>query len=58
MEGSEGAACGVPDATVDAWFAEADWDGDGRLAGAEAKAFFSRTGLPQESLIKVDLPGS
>lgn len=48
---------GVPGAAVNAWFAEADWDGDGRLAGAEAKAFFSRTGLPQESLIRVGVPG-
>ena len=48
---------GVPDAAVDAWFAEADWDADGRLAGAEAKAFFSRTGLPQESLVRVGPPG-
>ncbi|KAK9832480.1 hypothetical protein WJX81_000147 [Elliptochloris bilobata] len=55
---------GVPDATVDTWFAEADWDGDGRLAGAEAKAFFWRTGLPAESLrkiwnqVKATLPGA
>lgn len=37
---------GVPWETVDAWFAEADWDGDGRIAGEEAKAFFTRSGLP------------
>ena len=56
-EGGNGAVDGVPGAAVDAWFAEADWDGDGRLAGTEAKAFFARTGLPQESLIRVGLPG-
>ena len=44
---------GVPEAVVDRWFAEADWDGDGRLAGEEAKAFFWRTGLPVDSLSKV-----
>jgi hypothetical protein len=44
---------GVPQETVDAWFAEADWDGDGRIAGAEAKAFFCRTRLPVQALSKV-----
>ena len=43
----------MPQALTDAWFAEADWDGDGRLTGAEAKAFFGRTGLPVDSLSKV-----
>ncbi len=50
---SEAGVEGVPQALTDAWFAEADWDGDGRLTGAEAKAFFGRTGLPVDSLSKV-----
>lgn len=44
---------GVPWETVDAWFAEADWDGDGRIAGEEAKAFFTRSGLPVAACSKV-----
>ena len=38
---------------VDALFAEADHDGDGRLVGNEAKAFFQRTSLPVQALSKV-----
>ena len=44
---------GLSTATVDQWFAEADHDGDGRLAGDEAKAFFRRTQLPVQALSKV-----
>ena len=44
---------GLSTATVDHWFAEADHDGDGRLAGDEAKAFFRRTQLPVQALSKV-----
>lgn len=44
---------GVPEATVDAWFAEADSDGDGRISGLEAKEFFLRTNLPKQALSKV-----
>lgn len=44
---------GVPEGTVDAWFTEADYDGDGRIAGDEAKAFFARTGLPTPALSRV-----
>jgi hypothetical protein len=44
---------GLSTASVDQWFAEADHDGDGRLAGDEAKAFFRRTQLPVQALSKV-----
>ena len=44
---------GVPEATVDAWFAEADRDGDGRISGLEAKEFFLRSNLPKQALSKV-----
>jgi hypothetical protein len=44
---------GVPSSTVDAWFAEADYDGDGHIAGDEAKAFFARTALPTAALSRV-----
>ena len=43
----------IPEATVDAWFAEADRDGDGRISGAEARDFFLRTNLPKQALSKV-----
>lgn len=46
---------GVPEDTVDAWFAEADRDGDGFISGLEAKDFFLRTGLPKQALSKVTL---
>lgn len=46
---------GVPEATVDAWFAEADQDGDGRICGIEARDFFLRTNLPKQALSKVSL---
>ena len=32
------------------WFEHADTDGDGKVSGGEAVAFFSRAGLPQASL--------
>ncbi|BDA49078.1 probable type I inositol polyphosphate 5-phosphatase 12 [Coccomyxa sp. Obi] len=44
---------GVPEATVDAWFAEADQDGDGRICGVEARDFFLRTNLPKQALSKI-----
>jgi len=44
---------GLSDATVDAWFEEADHNGDGRLEGDEAKGFFQRTSLPVQALSKV-----
>lgn len=37
----------------DAWFRFADADGDNVIGGADAVAFFSRSGLPQETLFKV-----
>ena len=33
------------------WFSAADADGDGRVSGGEAVAFFSRSGLPQATLM-------
>lgn len=40
------------------WFAAADLDRDGVLGGAEAVAFFQRSGLPQNpTLFKVREPG-
>ena len=47
---------GLSSATIDAWFQEADHDGDGRLTGDEAKAFFQRTSLPVQALSKVPHP--
>lgn len=44
---------GLSTATVDEWFREADHNGDGRLVGDEAKAFFQRTSLPVQALSKV-----
>ncbi|CAL8463974.1 g3509 [Coccomyxa elongata] len=44
---------GVPEATVAAWFAEADQDGDGRICGIEARDFFLRTNLPKQALSKI-----
>ena len=44
---------GLSAAEVDELFREADHDGDGRLAGNEAKAFFQRTSLPVQALSKV-----
>ncbi len=44
---------GLSTAEVDELFREADHDGDGRLAGNEAKAFFQRTSLPVQALSKV-----
>ena len=56
--GARGVAVdGVPEATVDAWFAEADQDGDGRICGVEAKDFFLRTNLPKQALSKVRVAG-
>ena len=46
---------GVPQRVVDRWFAEADWNNDGRIAGEEAKRFFRRTGLSAADLSKVDI---
>lgn len=43
---------GVPDATVDAWFALADADGDGRVADSEARDFFLTSGLAPADLSK------
>lgn len=37
----------------DAWFRFADADRDNVIGGADAVAFFSRSGLPQETLFKV-----
>lgn len=44
---------GVPDATVEAWFQLADMDQDGRVADAEARDFFLKTGLSAPDLSKV-----
>ena len=52
---AEGEVDGLSAAEVDALFREADHDGDGRLAGNEAKAFFQRTSLPVQALSKVQL---
>jgi hypothetical protein len=41
---------GLPCSTVEAWFADADADGDGRVADEEARAFFLRSGLGASSL--------
>ena len=43
---------GVPDATVNAWFALADADGDGRVADSEARDFFLTSGLAPADLSK------
>lgn len=53
---TEGEVDGLSTAEVDELFKEADHDGDGRLAGNEAKAFFQRTSLPVQALSKVQ-PG-
>ena len=46
-------------ATYDRWFAAADADADGRLTGADAVAFFQRSGLPRDVLARVwDLANS
>ena len=37
----------------DAWFRFADADRDNVIGGADAVTFFSRSGLPQETLFKV-----
>jgi len=37
----------------DAWFRFADADRDNVIGGADAVSFFSRSGLPQETLFKV-----
>lgn len=37
------------------WFRLADQDGDGAVGGAEAVAFFTRSGLPQDVLGQVCL---
>ena len=50
---AEGEVDGLSTDEVDALFAEADHDGDGRLVGNEAKAFFQRTSLPVQALSKV-----
>lgn len=44
---------GVPDNVVDAWFQEADKDGDGRVADSEARTFFLTSGLAPADLSKV-----
>ena len=35
------------------WFAVADTDGDGKVSGGEAVAFFQRAGLPKQSLAQL-----
>ncbi|KAF8073195.1 EHD1 [Scenedesmus sp. PABB004] len=46
-------------AIYDRWFKVADADQDGRVTGADAVAFFQRSGLPKEVLAKVwDLANS
>jgi EH domain-containing protein 1 len=46
-------------ATYDRWFKVADSDQDGRLTGADAVAFFQRSGLPRDVLARVwDLANS
>jgi hypothetical protein len=44
---------GVPDSVVDAWFQQADADGDGRVADSEARDFFLTSGLAAADLSKV-----
>ncbi|KAL4426187.1 hypothetical protein ABPG77_007469 [Micractinium sp. CCAP 211/92] len=44
---------GVPDNVVDAWFCEADKDGDGRVADSEARTFFLTSGLAPADLSKI-----
>uniref|UniRef100_A0A061RQF4 Type i inositol-trisphosphate 5-phosphatase 12-like n=1 Tax=Tetraselmis sp. GSL018 TaxID=582737 RepID=A0A061RQF4_9CHLO len=41
---------GLPASAVDAWFKAADTDGDGKLTGSEAVAFFEMTGLSKSQL--------
>lgn len=38
---------------IEAWFRLADTDRDGAIGGAEAVAFFTRSGLPQDVLGQV-----
>jgi len=40
-------------AVYDAWFRAADGDGDGRVTGADAVAFFARSGLERPTLARV-----
>ncbi|KAK9862991.1 hypothetical protein WJX84_008618, partial [Apatococcus fuscideae] len=44
---------GISTDLLNKWFAEADEDLDGRVAGEEARRFFRRTGLPHPALRKV-----
>lgn len=44
---------GVPDAVIDGWFAQADANRDGRVADAEARNFFLRTGLSVADLSRI-----
>jgi hypothetical protein len=44
---------GVPDSVVDAWFQQADADGDGRVADSEARDFFLASVLAAADLSKV-----
>eukprot|EP00873_Tetraselmis_striata_P021142 jgi/Tetstr1/441406/TSEL_003113.t1 len=41
---------GLSQSVVDSWFRAADTDGDGKLAGSEAVAFFQMTGLSKKEL--------
>lgn len=41
------------DAYQQAWFNLADEDNDGVVSGAEAVAFFTRSGLPKKALAEV-----
>ena len=43
---------GVPWETVDAWFAEADWDGDGRIAGDGGQGLLQPHGAASRGLLE------
>ena len=63
LEAARAGSCKLPPAppamVKDRWFRLADADGDGRVTGADAVAFFQRSGLPKAALARVwDLANS
>lgn len=50
---NNGALVTAKRATYDGWFRAADSDGDGRVTGADAVAFFARSGLERPTLARV-----
>lgn len=50
---NNGAAVTAKRAVYDGWFRAADADGDGRVTGADAVAFFARSGLERPTLARV-----